>query len=269
MAINIRELSKELNISLENLLAGVAREELLFEIVSSKVGRNLWLLSPDDLGEANYRLKKNLTIELMDMAGGETIMELLDILKLKGMRVRETGDILWVDKNIDGMRVPLKVHISRGNKGAVIPLEKKATLLRGKASFTYFHYPKEAEVAEGLFKIFNELELIGDIGVYDRVVKTIMTTPLDGKLVWSILDGEYKAMKKTPGTKSIEIIKNYSHNSYLRKMWDKYIKRQKLESIEWKKVITVIQVFATPIWEVLENDQVFIGDWMPEIGRFL
>lgn len=269
MALNIKELSKELDVSLENLLAGVAREELLFEIVSSKVGRNLWLISPDDLGEKNYRQKKNLTIEMMDMAGGETIMELLDILKLKGLKVRETGDILWVDKIIDGMRVPLKIHIKKGNGGATTPLEKKATLLRGKASFTYFHYPKEAEVAEDLFKIFNELELIGDIGVYDRVAKAVTTLPLDGKLVWSILDGEFKAKGKTPDLGVIEIVKGYTGNSYLRKTWDKYNKRQDNESFEWKKVITVIQIFATPLWDALENDRVFIGDWMPELGRFL
>lgn len=269
MALNIKELASELNIPFENLLAGVAREELLFEVISSKVRKSLWLLSPDDLGVDSYREKKNLTLEMMDMAEGDTIMELCEILKQKGLKVRETGDVLWVDKIIDGMRVPLKIHISMGSKNAARPLEKKATLLRGKATFTYFHYPKEAEVAEGLFRIFNELELISDIGVYDQVITSVMNIPLDGKLVWTVLSEEYKGRKKTPNPLAVEIIKSYSGNSYLKKSWDKYQKRHNKESVEWKKVITIVQVFATPLWDALCKDEVFLGDWMPEIGRFL
>ena len=38
---------------------------------------------------------------------------------------------------------------------------------------------------------------------------------------------------------------------------------------DWKEVMTVVTNFGTPLWERLCAGELYVGDWMPDLGRFL
>ena len=38
---------------------------------------------------------------------------------------------------------------------------------------------------------------------------------------------------------------------------------------QWKEVIELLTAFFAPIFEGVLKDEVFLGDWMPELGRYL
>ena len=66
-----------------------------------------------------------------------------------------------------------------------------------------------------------------------------------------------------------EKILSYKTNTKMKHKWDKYKKRQNVMSLEWENVIDGINSFATPIWNSLIKDEIFFGDWMPQLQRFL
>jgi hypothetical protein len=66
-----------------------------------------------------------------------------------------------------------------------------------------------------------------------------------------------------------EEIAGYVSYPYMKKRWEKYCRAAKYESCDWNKVCGTINAFLMPIWGSVCKKEVFFGDWMPDIGRFL
>ncbi len=67
----------------------------------------------------------------------------------------------------------------------------------------------------------------------------------------------------------LEMIKNYRSYSYMKKKWRRYLKSEKKSSPDWEEIVDKVVLFLSPIWDMMCKDLIFIGDWMPEVGRFL
>ena len=65
----------------------------------------------------------------------------------------------------------------------------------------------------------------------------------------------------------LEMIASFEDYEYMEKRWENYRKGKSFP--EWKQVLELLMRFFTPILEVILKDEVFIGDWMPQIGRYL
>lgn len=291
MAINIKELSEQNDIGFESLLAGIAREEVLAYLSESVFGKYLWLCAPENIGIESYKqypdrvltfayCKENDNIKdgmpgskLNDRVKGAIMLSLTGRKydgneKIQG-KVGHDGSI-YLDVFVDGkMRVPIRLDIFPVLNGIYTPIRREAKLIRSEKVFSYLRYPSESELAKGLYKIIKNLELINDMSIYHRVFDDIMTKSIEGKLVWSELFEYIKADSQDYDKDYLKRIISYKENANMRDKWNKYAKRQELESLDWKKVINAIMVFITPIWECVCEDRPFIGDWMPEIGRFL
>ena len=57
--------------------------------------------------------------------------------------------------------------------------------------------------------------------------------------------------------------------SYMEKKWKSLLRKEKKKEPTWQEVHGLICRFLEPIWEKLMEDQIFFGDWMPQLGRFL
>lgn len=66
----------------------------------------------------------------------------------------------------------------------------------------------------------------------------------------------------------MNLIRSYKSNKNLMKKWKKY-EKQKSEKVEWEKVIGRVVDFLDPVWERLIANELYTGDWMPELGRYL
>lgn len=290
MAVDIKELAKEQNIKFELLLSGIAREETLCSIAESVFGPYLWLCSPESIGIETYRVASDRVLtfaykredgevkdgmpgsRLNDRVKGAILLLLTGKTYENGNKV--TGKVghdggIYIDVYVQGMRVPFRIDVFPVLNGIYSPLKREATLIRSGKSFIYNRYPSESEVAKGLFKIFKNLELMTDMSVYHRVFCDIMNSPLEGKLVWSELCEYVKSDAQRYDISFYDRLLSYKESPNMKESWVKYIKRQNIESLEWKKVINAISVFVKPIWEAVCEDSPFIGDWMPELGRFL
>lgn len=55
----------------------------------------------------------------------------------------------------------------------------------------------------------------------------------------------------------------------MKKRWIKYLRSQKKQEPSWEEVMALLSEFLPRIWNSVCRDEVFLGDWMPELGRFL
>ena len=72
-----------------------------------------------------------------------------------------------------------------------------------------------------------------------------------------------------PDEARVKKIHGWSMNRFMEQKWEKYLRRQKNLSLSWFNVIDKLSTFIIPIGLSMAEGKPFIGDWMPEIGRFL
>ena len=64
-------------------------------------------------------------------------------------------------------------------------------------------------------------------------------------------------------------ILSYREYPYMKKRWEKHLRKQKKTTPQWEEIMDILEVFLTDIWNSICRDEVFFGDWMPDLGRFL
>ena len=55
----------------------------------------------------------------------------------------------------------------------------------------------------------------------------------------------------------------------MRKRWEKYLRHRKRKEPAWTEVMQVLEQFLPQMWSTLCRDEIFFGDWMPDLQRFL
>ena len=55
----------------------------------------------------------------------------------------------------------------------------------------------------------------------------------------------------------------------MQKRWKSHCKRKKETYPQWEEVIGLSVAFLEPVFEGVLKDEVFLGDWMPQLGRYL
>ena len=69
--------------------------------------------------------------------------------------------------------------------------------------------------------------------------------------------------------KRIEMLESYDTYTYMKKRWEKYVRKQGMENVSWETVLHRIVLFLRPVWNAMCRDEVFFGDWMPDLERYL
>ena len=58
----------------------------------------------------------------------------------------------------------------------------------------------------------------------------------------------------------------------MKKKWNRYVKEcgdlDKKED-SWERVLELMEECFRPVWQAIDQDEIFIGDWMPQLGRYL
>lgn len=277
----IFQLAKELDISTENLLAGIAREELCALFYLTEFGQELYLMPPEDLGCDSYKKKANRSLRFaycpkkheaatVEEAVSGIVGAISGVNGEDGIAAKLVGDKkISLEVRLEKMRVPMKIELFDMSNMDIKPEEKRIKLIRNGEECPYLAYPTEADVATDITGIVKSLELIEDMSVYDKLFFNITNSPMEGKKVWRHLKEGFSASGIDLNENPLEVIYSYANDPYMKKKWDKYIKRQNIKSHDWKTIVTAIHIFIFPIYEAIVLDKPFVGDWMPELGRFL
>lgn len=268
MALDIPAKAKELGIKLENLLTGLAREEIISLFSMFSTSENFLLCFPSGLGVDNYKKELNRRLYYVCEAGedgssfvGKT-MGSREEIQLFMEKDRENH--LLCEVTFENMRVPMEIFILH-ESGFPAPRQAEGEFTLTGVGFSYLQFPRETQMAEDFFTIIKNLELIKDMSPYHRLYTGINSFSVEGKLLWLSL----KELCEVVDPKDFERVKAYGENNYMSLSWDKYLKGQNLDKISWKETISLICDFMGPICTSLLEDTPFLGDWMPELRRFL
>ena len=66
-----------------------------------------------------------------------------------------------------------------------------------------------------------------------------------------------------------EMVCGYQDSPYMKKRWKSYLKKEKKKTPSFEEVVTILISYFSPIWQALLEGSYYLGDWMPEIARFI
>jgi hypothetical protein len=144
-------------------------------------------------------------------------------------------------------------------------------------TITYLAAPAEELLAEQLYIILKDMELISELRPYERAYEILVVEPVNGRRTAELV-AQYAKKSGIPlDTSRADEIADYIDYPYMRKRWEKYIRAAgrtgtgngSRKSAEWSEVAKYVGAFLVPVWQSVCKGELFFGDWMPGIGRFL
>lgn len=290
----LKEKSCELELPFSSLLAGYVLEELMYLITESPFADNLWLKNGAIFGVDQYRKKNILKLEFAYLTNEKAIakgglipgqklslkmayvmlMYFLDEnkvpeIKWKGRASIENSKVeLEINGEFEEMTVPIQIRIFELPEHELRPVRKKIRLLDGR-EIQYCQYPYEMLLTEQLLLILLHMELIPEMQPYDRIYSILSKETIDGRHMRELLTQAVGNKEMEVDRERLEEILSYKNYTYMRKRWEKYLRQGKRKEPSWDEVMDTISQFLPGIWNAICRDEVFFGDWMPDLGRFL
>lgn len=291
-----KEKSQKDNIALADILYGYAVEDIMQRISKSSFREYLWITNDSVLGESAYRKKGKGRLEFFYVESEKKSFQLAvkegdpfstGIIKLMQKKLfsdEAETDIHWSSKiqekensveflltgSYMEMKIPVTIWIENARISSKKAKEKTfPLLLEENKTCSYFSYAKENILAEDIFEIMRKLELISDMGCYDRVNEFLKKYSINGRHIFEDLKKMGDKEPKVITTKRLKQVCGYKTYGYMRKRWQQYARNQKENYDDWESVMNRLEKFITPIWTALCEDEIFFDDWMPEIERFL
>jgi hypothetical protein len=164
----------------------------------------------------------------------------------------------------------LKVRPVEGDVPYVEPDVYRTQLIR-EQDISYCKYPQELEVVECFYDILESLELIGGMDPYAEIYRILTSQPFDGRHIEQTME-QYGTRRIITNLESRwREVCGYGTYTYMKKRWNRYRKEQPFftEADGWERVIELMIHFFSPVLEALDKNEIFMGDWMPQLGRYL
>lgn len=278
---NIKEKSEQLNIPFKNLLSAAVCEIVIELLANGKYCNELYLCNSAEFKSDVYKdlCISNIYYEYVrDLDDKMAILYMRDILKeimakgaLEGMVVNgsvgETGISLKI--TIDDMYIPINLYFKK--HGASHEPEKITLELiaYGNRKVDVLINPKEEELSKHLLEIIDKLELINNMDHYYDAYEILTSNPVNGRKVKDRLNELVKEKEIVIDDTRLNMLKSYGDYTYMKRKWKVELRQKKKSEPQWSDVNSCLINFLSPIWDAMEKNMVFLGDWMPQLKRFL
>ena len=257
------------------IAAILGAEEILKKIQYSKLKEKLLLKNDDFLTEEKYH---NLLVERMEFfipeEGMEEIMkELQQLLQIrqKGRRDARPGRALQfsLEMKQKPYRIPMEIRLIPYTGHKVYPRQIRGTGRLDQEPFTYYKFPSEEYLALGFYEILNGLEFVKDMSWYKDIYEIIRRESLQGRKIWDSFERLISEHPIPSLEKRLDTVKSYKDYGYMKKRWKSQSRRKREYYPQWEQVVVLLGTFFTPIFDSIINNEIFLGDWMPQLKRFL
>ena len=278
---NIKEKSEQLNIPFKNLLSAAVCEIVIELLANGKYCNELYLCNSAEFKSEVYKdlCISNIYYEYVrDLDDKMAILYMRDILKeimakgaLEGMAVNgsvgETGISLKI--TVDDMYIPINLYFKK--HGASHEPEKISLELiaYGNRKVDVLINPKEEELSKHLLEIIDKLELINNMDHYYDAYEILTSNPVNGRKVKDRLTELVKEKGIVVDDTRLNMLKSYGDYTYMKRKWKVELRQKKKSEPQWSDVNNCLINFLSPIWDAMEKNMVFLGDWMPQLKRFL
>lgn len=280
--LNVKARSTELSLPFTNLASAFMVEEALRVIAGSYYRDHFILRNSDDLSLAAYRRK--IVHELSFYYNGSFALRDLAVVLTRtlirekqsgidwemGLRITEDGTARVLMKgDLSGVSVPFELVLTPVSVDFPSREVEHRLFFYPDRRFSYLCYPKEQLLLDAVLEILLKMELIYDMSCYDRAYHILCTETVDGRHIREGLWNGLFERKLTIDPKRLNMLLNYRDYSYMKKKWKTYLRGAKKEAPDWGELMDLLGDFLTPLWDALCKDEVFFGDWMPELHRYI
>lgn len=204
-------------------------------------------------------------LEIMDEKQDTEEMEILFCRKgRKGSLIK-----IFLEVRKKPYRIPFELHLIPFPEHEIFLKTKTGTIAHTHENFTYHMLPPEEYLTFAFYEIIRELELSKDMSWYQEVYETLCRESVNGRKAWESLDRLLKEHPIPSLEKRLDTLVSYKDYGYMKKRWKSHCKCKKETYPQWEDVIALMIKFLSPIFEGVLKDEIFLGDWMPQLGRYL
>lgn len=285
----IRDKGKSQGLSYVQSLSSCFFEEIMRWVERSDLKDRMWL-KPEEFylkGKGRGTEAGQMTYYMKDISYTDLEEMVSDIQRQKRQeQVSLDWQLLFYDLQLEiglslkvtKVLVPFRIVVRPVWQADCFPEEEVYQPIFGEFEpVSYKTYPEELNLAECFFEMMEKLELIGDMRPYGEALRILKTRSVDGRRVSQYVKELQGIRKMTSWEKRWETVAGYGNYTYMKKRWDKYRKRDlkinRRESgdkeVSWSELMVLLKEFFTPLWESIQKDQIFLGDWMPQLGKYL
>lgn len=280
----IKAKSEELHIPYANLLSAFVVEEIVAAISGSEESQYFWLKNDTVLSTESYKRKAPNRLEYM-FSGKEglTVQDMTHRMSLIfqnrkpselewNYQVEKTGAVVRVHLlgKIGELEIPIELVISQQMDESLIPEQEELHLfLQDQDTVQYLHYPVEGLLAEHFVKILKDMELLGDLNSYYMIWDLLRKEMNSTRKVTEHLEVLMEKYRIPIDRERFEMVCTYRDSSYMKKRWKSYLRREKKNTPSFEEAMDVLITYFRPIWDALTEGNYYLGDWMPELMRYL
>ena len=280
----VKAKSEELKIPYENLLSAFVIEEAVTAVCESDEAENFRLKNNSILSLEYYRRKAPTRLEYVILSEEELTVRNVIHRMSKIFQNEKKAELWWkyrVEKEDEGICVYLSVKIEELQIPVQLVLEQEKEepsdpsheelhpFLEEERSVEYLHYPMEGILAEHFIRIMRDMELINDIGSYYILYELLSKEMNSSRKVTEQIESLAKEQKIPLKKERFDMFEGYQSSSYMKKKWKSYLKKEKKKTPSFEEVMKVMIAYYRPIWDSLAEGNYYLGDWMPELMRYL
>lgn len=280
----VKAKSEELKIPYENLLSAFVIEEAVMAFCGSDEAENFRLKNNSILSLEYYRRKAPTRLEYVILSEEELTVRNVIHRMSKIFQNEKKAELWWkyrVEKEDEGICVYLSAKIEELQIPVQLVLEQEKEepsepsheelhpFLEEERSVEYLHYPMEGILAEHFIRIMRDMELINDMGSYYILYELLSKEMNSSRKVTEQMESLAKEQKIPLKKERFEMFEGYQSSSYMKKKWKSYLKKEKKKTPSFEEVMKVMIAYYRPIWDSLAEGNYYLGDWMPELMRYL
>lgn len=280
----VKAKSEELKIPYENLLSAFVIEEAVTAVCESDEAENFRLKNNSILSLEYYRRKAPTRLEYMILSEEELTVRNVIHRMSKIFQNEKKAELWWkyrVEKEDEGicvyltakieeLQIPVQLLLEQEKDEQLEPSREELQLfLEDNRSVEYLHYPMEGILAEHFIRIMRDMELINDMGSYYILYELLSKEMNSSRKVTEQIESLAKEQKIPLKKERFDMFEGYQSSSYMKKKWKSYLKKEKKKTPSFEEVMKVMIAYYRPIWDSLAEGNYYLGDWMPELMRYL
>lgn len=284
---------KEGQISELYLIAGCGGRAILRGIAESPLRERLFIRNDKALQARNYQ--RNLMNRLVFFSSAEgmegTLEELKALFPLEASFANQkTGVAECLQVFLDGRqgqqegnpqvlleirkkpyRIPVRLELMPYQGRSGYPQEE--TLAEegaaGRDVIAYCKFGNEEYLARSFYEVIDALEWLDDLLWYQEIYDILAQKAVNGRKVWECLHGLLEERPISFLRNRLNRVKGYEGYAPMETRWEALHENEPGGYPQWEEVIQLLGEFYTPIFEGILKDEIFFGDWMPQLKRYL
>ncbi|MBQ9579899.1 MAG: hypothetical protein IJR23_01830 [Lachnospiraceae bacterium] len=274
----ILDKSKRLKIPYNNLLQGVAREVVLTRLESLPDKYTIALMRTEEYGLDYYRISNNRSIYAKVKEDG------IDGMYLSGMvasLVEDDEDKATIEEFEDGAKAILKIAFDKVTVPVTLylfPLKESSRVLSDITYKLSYENDKqitlrslylEEELSTGFVKLYEKMELFADMELLEIIYRYGKKRTFDGRRLQMMIKEEKEKRALLVDEKRMAHMYELLSSRAFKLKFKSYLSVSKRKEPTIDEVKDIFTKIYKPITDSLIENNVFFGDYMPEVTRYL